>query len=208
MSKWSSARSRLCAALLIATLGLAACSDRSKAGASASDRRSATVTEVDLDVEPVSQEEPGLVRSRWETANAGAREVTGNLTVSLEEGRGGPLALAFANGVTLRAEELAVHEAGARVGAAADTTFRTVLGVPAEVRARVYRVIDERTSASAAAGGLCGREARTTAIAAAEFVDEGGDWALRIAAFKGRRPPGERGAEPEICGVFAFRQPG
>jgi hypothetical protein len=149
-----------------------------------------------------------LARSRWQTANAGARDITGNLTVSLEEGRGGPLALAFANGVTLRAEELAVHEAGVRVGAASDTTFRAVLGVPSEVSARVYRVIDERTAQSATAGGLCGREARTTAIAAAEFVDEEGDWVLRIAAFKGRRPPGERGAEPEMCGVFAFKQPG
>ncbi|MBI1186381.1 MAG: hypothetical protein GC206_03490 [Alphaproteobacteria bacterium] len=207
MSKWSSARSRVCAALLIAALAAAACTDRSGARNGETDRRSATVTEVDLDVEPVPQEEPGWARSRWETANAGARDVTGNLTVSLEEGRGGPLALAFASGVTVRAEELAVHEANTRVGAA-DATFRAVLGVPPEVRARVYRVIDERTAASAPAGGLCGRDARTTAIAAAEFVDEEGDWALRIAAFKGRRPPGERGGDPEICGLFAFKQPG
>lgn len=208
MSKWSSVRSKVGVALLIAVLGLTACSDRSSARGGQPDRRSATVTEVDLDVEPVPQEEPGLVRSRWETANAGARDVTGNLTVSLEEGRGGPLALAFASGVTVRAEELAVHEASARVGAAGDSTFRAVLGVPVEVRARVYRVIDERTAASAPAGGLCGRDARTTSIAAAEFVDEEGDWVLRIAAFKGRRPPGERGAEPEMCGLFAFKQPG
>jgi len=205
MSKWFSARSRFRAIVVIVAVACSACADRTDNG-DEDKRRSASVTEADLQVDDVPQEEPGVSRTRWETANPAAREVAGNLTVSLEEGRGGPLALAFANGVTVRAEELAVHASAVRVGAD-DATFRAVLGLPEEVRARVYRVIDERTSPSAAAGGLCGREARTTNIAVSEFVDQDGDWALRIAAFKGRRPPGERGAEPEMCAVFAFKQP-
>lgn len=154
-------------------------------------------------VDAVPQEEPGLARNRWRAVNESARTVTGNLTASLEEGRGGPLALAFANGVTLRGELLTVHDASARVGGQI-ANFRTLLALPSQVDARVYRVIDETVTLSAGQG-LCG-EARTTSVAAAEFVGESGRWVLHIAAFRGAVAPGE-GGDPGFCGVFGFEQP-
>jgi hypothetical protein len=163
------------------------------------------VTAADTRVDAVAQEEPGLVRHVWRAANQPARELTGNLTVSMEEGRGGAVAFAFANGITVRAEELSVYESSDRTGSGA-ATFQSLLALPDQVRARVYRVIDQVTTRSARNGGLCGAEQRPTALAAAEFVDADGDWVLRVAAFRGAEPPGGA-ADPELCNAFAFQQP-
>lgn len=205
MSKWSSAVSKAGALALIAVLFLSAC-DRAGDGEDEPRERAATVVDADTDVDEVPQEEPGVSRRQWRTANSASRDIAGNLTVSLEEGRGGPLALAFANGITLRAEELALHEGGARTGSGA-STFRSLLALPDGVRVRVYRVTDERVAQSAPSGGLCGEESRTTTLAIAEFVDDENGWVLRIAAFRGQPAPGARDGDPVLCGAFAYQQP-
>jgi hypothetical protein len=157
-------------------------------------------------VDAVPQEEPGVARRLWRAQNDQARVVAGNLSVSLEEGRGGPVAMAFANGVTIRAEQLAAHGGAARTGGPEAQTFQSLLNLPGQVDARVYRVVEERVTQSAPRGGLCG-ELRTAAVAASEFVDERGRWVLRVAAFRGEAAPGENLGDPELCGLFAYEQP-
>ncbi|MGE0045075.1 MAG: hypothetical protein AB7J28_00980 [Hyphomonadaceae bacterium] len=200
MSKWCSARFRA-AALGLVAVALAACSQDEGQSGTNPGSRSSVVTEPELAVDAVPQEVPGLARQRWRAANENARDVAGNLTVSLEEGRGGPLALAFANGITLRGEERAVHEGSVRINADG-ATFRSLLGLSPQVQTRVYRIVEETVTLSAQQG-LCG-DNRTTTIAASEFVDERGRWVLRLAAFRGSVAPGEGRVNPDLCGVFAY----
>ncbi|MGE3142614.1 MAG: hypothetical protein AB7L65_04790 [Hyphomonadaceae bacterium] len=204
MSMWCSARFKAAAALLIVA-ALAACAPADEEGAGAGRRSTAISQPEDLPVSDVSEEDPGVARRLWRAENETARSLTGNLSASLEEGRGGPLSLAFANGITLRAEEMTAYRADARVNSEG-ATFQSVLGLPPQVRVHVYRVVDETVSQSAAQGGLCG-QAPTTAIAASEFVDDEKGWVLRIAAFRGAATPGETRAEAELCGGLAFIQP-
>ncbi|MBL8549948.1 MAG: hypothetical protein JNJ73_08170 [Hyphomonadaceae bacterium] len=204
MSKWSSARSNLLALAAVA-LALGACArDEGQASDSRAARASAIV-DPEMRVDEVSQEEPGVARRVWRAGNDTARTIAGNLSVSLEEGRGGPLALAFATGVTIRAEQLSAHRANTKTGGPDNQTFAQLLGLPDQVDVRVYRVVDERVSQSASRGGLCG-ELRTTAMAVAEFVDDT-RWVLRIAASRGEVAPGDAGGDPQVCGVFAYEQP-
>lgn len=204
MSMWCSVRSKAAALGLGALIALGGCTQEGEGTEGARHFGSSTVTAPELRVDSVPQEEPGLARQRWRAQNEGAREVTGNLTASLEQGRGGPLALAFANGITLRGEELAVHEGDTRINADG-ATFRSLLGLPPQVNARLYRVIEETVTLSAGQG-LCG-DARTTTIAAAEFVDERGRWVLRLAAFRGPAAPGAGRVNADLCGAFAYEQP-
>ncbi|MBI1251956.1 MAG: hypothetical protein GC189_10840 [Alphaproteobacteria bacterium] len=164
--------------------------------------RPSTVVEPEMRVDDVPQEEPGLARNRWRLANTNTRDVAGNLSASLERGRGGPLALAFANGITVRAEILSVYRANTRINA--QGAFANLMGLDPRVDVNVYRVADETVAAAAPRGGLCG-EARTQHVAVVEYVDEDGDWTMKIAAFKGRAAPGEGGDDPELCGVYIYR---
>jgi hypothetical protein len=168
--------------------------------------RAKAITRSEWRVDVIPQEEPGVARRLWRTANPAARDVLGNLSASLERGRGGPLTLAFANGVTLRLEWLTKHDADARIGPGSDATFQTLLALPEQVDARVYRVLDENIARSAQRGGPCG-EVRSTHVALAEFVDDDGDWVLRMAAFRGATPPAGRESDPDPCGAFAYQQP-
>src|SRR5256885_1790993 len=69
-------------------------------------------------VDQVPEEEPAVARSSWRAVNDVTRGVTGNLRVSMERQRGGPLIFAFATGVTVRAQaysEVAANS-GSNVG--------------------------------------------------------------------------------------------
>ena len=187
-------------------LALASCSRDEGQAADGRAQRATAIVSPEMRVDEVSQEEPGVARHVWRAQSDPSRAVAGNLSVSLEEGRGGPVALAFANGITIRAEQLAAHRANTRTGGPDNQTFGALLGLPNQVDVRVYRVVDERVSQSAARGGLCG-ELRTTAIAASEFVDDRGRWVLRIAASRGEVAPGDAEGDPQMCGVFAYEQP-
>lgn len=185
-------------------LALAACS-RSGSSAGGSDVRAQTEVVPKFNFEEVPEEEPGVARSRWRIANEAARSVTGNLQVSLVDRRGGPLVFAFANGITTRAQPIAVQPASNRSGVTG-RNFAQVLGGDSRVPAHLYRVMDETVAATAANGGLCGPN-RATHLVVSEFVDSRGRWVFKLAAFKGEGPPGVSGVNPDFCATYAFESP-
>jgi hypothetical protein len=203
MSKWFSGRSSALGLVLALGVFAAACA-REEAGAGGEDVRAATVVEPEMRVDDVPQEDPGVARRQWRFANTNTRDVVGNLSVSLEAGRGGPVAFAFATGVTVRAEILTVHPADTRISDAG--AFANLMGLDPRVEVNVYRALDETVSMSATRGGLCGG-ARTQHLGVVEYVDEDGEWTMKIAAFKGRAAPGGGRDDPEMCGVFIYRAP-
>lgn len=165
--------------------------------------RSSTVVEPETKVDTVPQEEPAVARSEWRAASDTARAVTGNLRVSLESVRGGPVIFAFATGVTVRAQPIAVVAADNRSGVGGQSYAAVLAGDP-RVDANLYRVESETVSASASHGGLCGAE-RTRHLAVSEFVDNSGRWVFKIAAFRGDRAPGASGQDPGLCNAFAYQ---
>jgi hypothetical protein len=191
---------------LAAVALLGGCSRDDSDSASGRGVRPSAIVEPEMRVDAVPHEEPGVARHQWRAQNDEARVILGNLSVSLEEGRGGPIVFAFANGVTIRGEQLAAHDANERTGASDGQTFAALLQQPSQVDVRVYRVVEERVTQSAPRGGLCG-ELRTATVAASEFVDERGRWVLRLAAFRGEAAPGENQGDPQLCGVFSYEQP-
>jgi hypothetical protein len=205
MWKWCSARSRasvrIVSALALA-VSLAAC-DGDNSSDQAPTVRASTVVDPELRVDAVPQEEPAVARQQWRAANDAARSVTGNLRVSLESVRGGPVVFAFANGITVRAQPIAVVPADTRSGVGGQS-FAAVLGGDPRVDAYVYRVIDENVTSSAAQGGLCGGADRTRHMVVSEFVDSGSRWVFKVAAFKGERPPGVSGQDPALCAAFYY----
>lgn len=205
MWKWCSARSRasvrILSALALAGFALAAC-ERENADEQTSTVRASTVVDPELRVDAVPQEEPAVARQQWRAANDAARTVTGNLRVSLESVRGGPVVFAFASGVTLRAQPIAVVPADTRSGVGGQS-FAAVLGGDPRVDAHLYRVIDENVSSSASQGGLCGGD-RARHLVVSEFVDSGSRWVFKVAAFKGERPPGVSGQDPALCAAFYY----
>src|SRR5262249_18543275 len=130
------------------------------------------------------------------------RNITGNLRVSLEAQRGGPVMFAFATGVTVRAQPIAEVPADQRSGVGGQS-FAAVLGGDPRVDAHLSRVLDEQVARSAPQGGLCGN-ASAKYLAVSEFVDSSSHWVFRVAAFKGTQPPGGAGQDPQLCGSFAF----
>lgn len=206
MSKWFSVRSKgLARASLIAAcvaLGALAGCNRDAQVDNTPSIRSSTVVAPETRVDTVPQEEPAVARSQWRAANDSARGVTGNLRVSLESVRGGPVIFAFANGVTVKAQPIAVVPADNRSGAGGQS-YAAVIGGDPRVDAHLYRVQTENVAASAARGGLCGAD-RARYLAVSEFVDGSGRWVFRIASFKGERAPGVSGADPELCGSYAY----
>ena len=152
-------------------------------------------------VDQVPEEEPAVARSSWRAVNDVTRGVTGNLRVSMERQRGGPLIFAFATGVTVRAQAYQEVPADRRSDVGGQS-FAAVLGGDPRVDAYLYRVLEETVAQSAPLGGLCGQD-RTRFMAVSEFVDASGRWVFKVAAFKGDRGPGS-GQDPQLCRSFSF----
>jgi hypothetical protein len=181
-------------------LSLGAC-DRADNSDKTPRARSSTVVEPETRVDTVPQEEPAVARSQWRVADDDARAITGNLRVSLQGARGGPLVFAFANGITITAQPYHVVPADSRSGAGGQS-FAAVLGGDPRVETYLYRVQTENVTNSAARGGLCG-EGVTRHMAVSEFVDGSGRWVFKVAAFRGEASPGS-GADPELCNAYAY----
>ena len=188
------------AALLVVALSAGACS-RQNAGTQSPTTRSSTVVEPETRVDAVPQEEPAVARTQWRAANEQARTVAGNLRVSLQRVRGGPVVFAFANGITVYAQPYNVVPADSRSGVGGQS-FAALMGGDPRVEAHLYRVLDETVSASAARGGLCGTE-RTRFLAVSEFVDASGRWVFKIASFRGDAAP-PSSSDPLYCSPFAY----
>jgi len=165
--------------------------------------RSVPVTTPETTVDTVATAEPGTDRNRWSAASDLARTVTGNLTASLEAGRGGPLVLAFANGQTVRLERIAEHMGADRTGSGG-ATFAATLGADPNAGVFVYRVAEERIYSTATQGGLCQRDP-TKYVALSEFVNRNGDWVFVFAAYRGDQAPGPQAQrDPQLCGAYGF----
>jgi hypothetical protein len=191
--------------VLIAAFALAAC-DQLAGGNSAkapAPRRDPTalVTSPNTDVDEIASAEPGRDRRQWRAQGDITTRVTGSVTTSLREGRGGPLILAFANGITITGDRLAELRASTPSGVG--QSFAELMAVNPNAKVYVYKVIDEQLSPAAArGGGLCQLD-RTSHVAVSEFVDQSGDWVLRVAAFRGLTPPGEQ-TDPQLCHAFRY----
>ncbi|ANP46376.1 hypothetical protein ATE48_10845 [Candidatus Viadribacter manganicus] len=182
------------------TLSVGAC-ERNSDKSNVPGERPQTVVEPETRVDTVPQEEPAIARSQWRAANEDARSVTGNLRVSLQGRRGGPLVFAFATGVTVVGQPYNVVPADSRSGVGGQS-FAAVLGGDPRVETYLYRVESENVTPSAPHGGLCG-EAVTRHLAVSEFVDGAGRWVFKIAAFSGdARPPSS--SDPQLCNAYAY----
>lgn len=162
--------------------------------------RGSTIVEPETRVDTVPQEEPAVARTQWRAASDSARRVSGNLRVSIEGTRGGPVIFAFANGITVRAQPYNVVPADSRSGVGGQS-FAAVLGGDPRVNAFLYRVLDENVTQSAAQGGLCG-EVETRYMAVSEFVDGSGRWVFKIAAFRGAEAPPT--SDPQLCQAYGY----
>jgi len=204
MLKWCSARFKRVFFQILAAGALAsalsACGP--SGGDSGSQTPASTIVTPDMRVDAVPQEEPAVARFSWRAVNDLARNNTGNLHVSLQAQRGGPVIFAFATGVTVTAQPTADVPADQRSGVSGQS-FAAVLGGDPRVDAHLYRVTDEVVAHSAPAGGLCGG-VTAKYLAVSEFVDSSSHWVFRLAAFKGDRPPGNPGDDPQLCGAYAF----
>jgi hypothetical protein len=167
----------------------AACSRDEEGQQEASTRVSGTTT-----VE--AHEEPAVARAQWRAVGDTARAVTGNLRVSIERTRGGPLIFAFATGITVRAQPYGVVSADSR--APSGQSYAALLGGDPRVETHLYRVLDENVTSSAPQGGLCGA-VRTRVLAVSEFVDSSGRWVFKVASFRN-----EGGEDMVFCNAFAY----
>ncbi len=200
---WSRVRSSALTCALALILGACSVEDNNPQTGGI---RASTVVEPELRVDSVPQEEPAVARSQWRIANEPARDVTGNLRVSLAGARGGPVVFAFATGVTVRAQPMSVSPSSGRSGVAG-RSFASLHGGDERVDTHLYRVIEETVSGSAPRGGLCGA-VRATHLAASEYVDDGrGRWVFKLAAFRGSGPPGVNGVDPAYCATYAYEAP-
>lgn len=193
-------RTLLLAALAALSLTAAGCS-RQNEGDQPDRPRGSTVIEPETRVDVVPQEEPAVARTQWRAASDTARRVSGNLRVSIESTRGGPVIFAFANGITVRAQPYNMVPADSRSGVGGQS-FAAVLGGDPRVNAFLYRVLDENVTRSAAQGGLCGEET-TRYMAVSEFVDGSGRWVFKIAAFRGSEAP-PSGEDAQLCNSYAY----
>lgn len=187
-------------AMAVLALGLTAC-NRNGSDSNVPGERPQTQVEAETRVDTVPQEEPAIARSQWRAANEDARGVTGNLRVSLQGRRGGPLVFAFATGVTVVGQPYSVVPADSRSGVGGQS-FAAVLGGDPRVDAYLYRVVSENVTSSAPHGGLCG-EAVSRFLAVSEFVDGAGRWVFKIAAFSGDTQPGS-GSDAQLCNAYSY----
>lgn len=177
------------------------------AGETAAVRPSDTVagprTQADTRVDQVATGEPGRDRRQWRTGSDTARVVTGNLTASQPEGPGGPLVLAFANGVTAYLTVIGLRTGRDQTGGMGGDFART-LGSEPDAGVYIYRVTRERVDRTAPRGGLCGGT-KATHVAISEYVAAEGDWRFKLASFRGAGAPGpDAVADPELCATYAF----
>lgn len=186
-------------AAMAAMLALSAC-QRERGGEALPGERPKTVVEAETRVDAVPEEEPAVARSQWRASSEQARTVTGNLRVSLDGRRGGPVVFAFANGITVRAQSYNVVPADQRSGSGGQS-FAAILNGDPRVQAHLYRVQSENLIPGRSAG-LCG-ERPTRHLAVSEFVDSSGRWVFKIAAFAGEAQP-PTSADPELCAAFAY----
>lgn len=186
-------------ALTMLALAVGACSGDAGEGDFRATRPS-TVVEAETRVDAVPQEEPAVARQQWRALNESAREVTGNLRVSLEGPRGGPITLAFANGITIRAQPYNVVPADSRSGIGGQS-FAALLSGDPRVDAYLYRVVNEHLIPQRRTG-LCGPES-VRYLAASEYVDSGGRWVFKMVAFRGESPP-PSSRDIELCDTLAF----
>jgi hypothetical protein len=193
-------RTLLVTAMAVLSLFAASCS-RDNDGEDTQRPRGSTVIEPETRVDVVPQEEPAVARTQWRAASDSARRVSGNLRVSIESTRGGPVIFAFASGVTVRAQPYNMVPADSRSGVGGQS-FAAVLGGDPRVNAYLYRGLDETVTNSAPQGGLCGEE-RTRYMAVSEFVDGSGRWVFKIAAFRGGEAP-PSGEDPQLCNSYAY----
>lgn len=208
MSKSFSARFKALAALGLAAVLLSGCEfvglltarDKPHEQAAKADPAAPSASEDASAASPSA--EPGLARQQWRASDPAARKVTGNLTASLENVRSGPLALAFANGVTLRLENLGRTSAQTPT-APGGPSFGQQLGANADASISLYRVVQEDVERVAPEGGLCRREP-TTYVAIAEYVDGSGGWTFRTGAFAGDEPGPNAKADPRFCGAYVY----
>jgi hypothetical protein len=192
------------ASVLGSTLALAGCDEffgKKSSSPTAPNAPSPLVTSPDTDVSETASAEPGRDRRQWRADSARAKALTGNVTTSTE-GRGGPLLLAYATGITISADREATMKAAAAMFPGAPS-FAEKMNVDKQADVYVYRVSDEGLSPSAAkSGGLCGAD-RTAHVVVSEFVGKEGNWALRIAAFRGQNSPGTD-ADPQLCDIYQY----
>jgi hypothetical protein len=188
-------------ALAVALVVCAAGCQRHRRSEAATTPHSETVVQPETRVDAVPQEEPAVARSTWRAANDVTRSVTGNLHVSIERQRGGPLIFAFATGVTVKAQAYQELPADQRSGVGGQS-FAAVLGGDPRVDVYLYRVLEETVTRSAPNGGLCGGD-RSRYMAVSEFVDASGHWVFKVAAFKGDRPPPSN-QDPQLCNAYSF----
>jgi hypothetical protein len=173
----------------------AACS-RDEEGQQEASIRASTVVVPETRVDAVPHEEPAVARAQWRAVGDTARAVTGNLRVSIERTRGGPLIFAFATGITVRAQPYGVVSADSR--APSGQSYAALLGGDPRVETHLYRVLDENVTSSAPQGGLCGA-VRTRVLAVSEFVDSSGRWVFKVASFRN-----EGGEDMVFCNAFAY----
>jgi hypothetical protein len=203
MSKWSNARCKA-AALCLALAPLGACDlpQMPSAGDGGSASAATATSAGRVDAVPVA--EPGQGRMTWRAADSAAQEATGNLRISRPERvRTAPLAMAFANGVTVLLSPPAMNDSDEASGSGA-TSFASLMGVAPRIDVYVFPVLEETVARSASQGGLCGSR-RTTYVAATEYVDASGDWVLRLSAFAGAARPGGQEGDPDYCRSYTFR---
>lgn len=202
MWMWSSARFKAAAASVLILAALAACNRDDPAEEGGFMSGGSLVAPDPIQPDAVPEEEPAVARQQWRAANDAARSVAGNLRVSIQAVRGGPVTFAFANGVTVDAQPINVMPSNQRSGVGAQS-FAALLGGDPRVNVHLYRVRNENVTRAASAGGLCGAEP-TRHLAVSEFVDSGGRWVFKIAAFRGERPPGVSGEDPLLCNAYAY----
>ncbi|HRK65505.1 MAG TPA: hypothetical protein PLN53_14010 [Terricaulis sp.] len=188
------------AAIAAFALAGTACS-RDDEGEQEASIRASTVVVPETRVDAVPHEEPAVARAQWRAVGDTARAVTGNLRVSIERTRGGPLIFAFATGVTIRAQPYNVVPADSRSGVGGQS-YAALLGGDPRVDVYLYRVLSENVTTSAPQGGLCGGM-RTRIMAVSEYVDSSGRWVFKIASFRGEGALGE-GEDTILCNAFAY----
>lgn len=154
-------------------------------------------------IQEVATGEPGKDRLQWRAADDRTRTVLGALTASQPDGRSGPLVLAFANGVTVQLETIALVTGADKTFPGGDA-FAAVLSGDPKAGVYLYRIADENVDQVAVQGGLCGAK-RPSHVAISEYVGPNGEWMFRVAAFEGPGAPGpDSPADPGVCAVYAY----
>lgn len=87
--------------------------------------------------------------------------------------------------------------------AAGAGTWAQLLALPEGSTVQLHRVVSQAAGANAPNGSFCGGE-KTTYLGIALASDSLGEPALKIAAFKGKKAPGPKASEGELCGTFSY----